>query len=496
MSEQTESLEKRWSSLCDIFLPVVHPGQPWRMSRPVSERDPSQGWKLHISATILTACDVLDIVGPLLQQYDALYKAPASILELKRINTGLYYGYSQVGKFITVYPQRVEDAVRRAEELDQATRGLLCPRVPFDRPFRDGSCVSYRYGAFRALHVGSDHDEAPEDRLMIRAPDGTLIPDERTRDAAVPSWEQDPFLHLDDQGRSQITGVTPLKTTYRAYEAISQRGKGGVYKAIDLRFSPAQRCIIKEGRMSGETDWDGTDGFQRIRNEKRILETLLSFGVPVPQVVDYFTVGRTNYLVLESVEGTNLHSMTTGTRRVSIHEALLYGAELAKIVRDIHNSGVVWRDCKPLNIIVDDAHRVRPLDFEGACLAHEAPAQPWGTFGYTPPEWLQDVKARHLEAEDLYALGATLHHIFSGRPPDSDAKLPPIGSLRRGIPPDIRRIVSLLTGAIPNSRPAATVVADVFYSALENSVGRQASGTIRVPRAATPGARLGRQRRS
>jgi hypothetical protein len=467
-----ESLEERWRSLCDVFLPVVHPGQPWRMSRLTAERDPAQGWKLHISATILTACDVLSIVGPILRRCDALYKAPASILELRRINTGLYYGFSQVGKFITVYPQRVEDAVRLAEELDQATQGLLCPRVPSDRSFRDGSCVSYRYGAFRSLHVGGDHDEDPERRLMIRAPDGSLIPDERTRDAAVPSWERDPFLKLEDPVRSQISGVTPLRTTYRAYEAISQRGKGGVYKAINLGFSPAQRCIIKEGRMNGETDWDGTDGFQRIQNEKRILERLLSYGVPAAQIVDYFTVGRTNYLVLESVKGASLHSMITGTRRLPIHEALLYGAELAKIVADIHNSGVVWRDCKPLNVIVDEAHRLRPLDFEGACLAHEVPAQPWGTFGYTPPEWLQDVESRYLEAEDLYALGATLHHIFSGRPPDSDAKLLPIGSLRRGIPPEIRGIVSSLTDASPNLRPAATVVADVFYSTLGNSVER------------------------
>jgi class IV lanthipeptide synthase len=473
MSEQMELLEKRWRSLCDVFLPVVDPGQPWRMSRPVSERDPVQGWKLHISATILTACDVLSVVGPILRQCDVLYKAPASLLELRRINTGLYYGYSQVGKFITVYPQRVEDAVRHAEELDRATQDMVCPRVPFDRSLHDGSCVSYRYGAFRPRHIDGEHDEDPERRLMIRTPDGSLIPDERTRDAAVPSWEENPFLQLGDPTRSHISGATPLKTTYRAYEAISQRGKGGVYKAINLRFSPAQRCIVKEGRMNGETDWDGTDGFQRIRNEKRILERLVSFGVPVAQVVDYFTLGRTNYLVLESVKGVNLHSMITGTRMLSIQEALRYGAELAKIMGDIHSSGVVWRDCKPLNIIVDEAHRLRPLDFEGACLAHEVPAQPWGTFGYTPPEWLKSVEPRYLEAEDLYALGATLHHIFSGRPPGSDAKLPAIGSLRRGVPPEIRRIIASLADTFPSSRPAATVVADAFYSSLGTSVLHQ-----------------------
>src|SRR4051812_30895414 len=99
MNEQMESLEKRWRSLCDVYLPVAHPGEIWRLSRRPTESDPTQGWKLHISATILTACDVLDIAGPILRRWGSLYKAPESLLELRRINTGLYYGYSQVGKF-------------------------------------------------------------------------------------------------------------------------------------------------------------------------------------------------------------------------------------------------------------------------------------------------------------------------------------------------------------------------------------------------------------
>ena len=463
MREQMELFEGRWRSLCEVFLPVVHSGQPWRFSRTATDSDPTQGWKLHVSATILTACDVLDIVGPILLRWNALYKAPESIVELRRINTGLYHGYSQVGKFITVYLERVEDTLAVAAELDKATHGMPCPRVPFDRSLHDGSCVSYRYGAFRSARVRDD--DAPGDISMIRTPDGLLIPDERTRDAAVPSWERDPFLQLSSSFRSENSRVTPLKTTYRAYEAISQRGKGGVYKAINLRFAPALPCIIKEGRMNGETDWDGTDGFHRILNEKRILERLASYGVPVAQVVDYFTVDRSNFLVLEYISGTLLHSIVTGKRKLPISKALLYGAGLAEVVGDIHNAGVAWRDCKPLNIIVDESGRLRPLDFEGACLAHEAPVEPYGTFGYAPPEWLRETGSRYLdlEAQDLYALGATLHHIFSGQPPESDVKLQPIGSLRHGIPPRVRKMVSSLTDAIPGARPAAPMVANAFH---------------------------------
>lgn len=470
MNERMELLEKRWRSLCEVYLPVARPGEIWRLSRLATESDPTQGWKLHISATILTACDVLEVAAPIFQRLDSLYKAPASLLELRRINAGLYYGFSQVGKFITVYPRRVEDALRIAEEVDAATQGLPCPRVPSDRSLRDESCVFYRYGAFRASHIDRDRSDDHEGGWTICAPDGSLIPDKRTRDAAVPFWERDPFLQLGRPTRPDDSGATPLKTTYRAYEAISQRGKGGVYKAINLRYSPARRCIIKEGRMNGETDWDGTDGFQRIVNEKRILERLLGHGVPVAQIVDYFIVGRTNFLVLESVDGALLHSMITRKKKLPIHEALLCGAKLAETLGAIHDAGVAWRDCKPLNLIVDGSHRLRPFDFEGACLADEVPLQPWGTFGYAPPEWLEDFGSRRVETEDLYALGATLHHIFSGRPPESDTRPPPIGTLRRGIPSEVRGIVSSLMDADPGSRPAAPVVAAALFSAHARSI--------------------------
>lgn len=467
MNEQIELLEKRWRSLCDVFLPITYPGQPWRASRLMSETEPSQGWKLHISATILTACDVLARTGPVLRQWGALYKAPESILELRRINAGLFYGYSQVGKFMTIYPERAEDALRIAAAMDRLTDGLPCPRVPYDRPLRAGSCVSYRYGAFRSPHADGHGAEDPEQQPMIRTPDGSLVRDERTRDAAVPAWAPDPFTEYRQGDRPETPRASPLKSTYRAYEAISQRGKGGVYKAISLRTSPAGRCIFKEGRMNGETDWDGTDGFGRIRNEKRILELLWSRGIPVPEIVDYFEVGPTNYLVLESVEGALLHSVITGKQKLPIPEAVLLGAKMADMVAGIHRAGVVWRDCKPLNVIVDESRRLRPLDFEGACLSHDTPRQPWGTYGYIPPEWLHEVDAKSPEAEDRYALGASLHHLLSGRPPDSDKTLPPIGTLRRGIPPDVRHLIRALTDPDPGSRPAAAAAAAVLCTAAE-----------------------------
>jgi serine/threonine protein kinase len=260
--------------------------------------------------------------------------------------------------------------------------------------------------------------------------------------------------------------ASPLMTTYRAYEAISQRGKGGVYRAIDLRSAPARRCVIKEGRKHGETDWDGEDGFSRLLNEKRILERLLAYGASVPNILDYFEVGQSNFLVLQSIDGEVLHAMISGDLVLSPGEVLSYGAKVADVLARIHGAGVVWRDCKPLNILVDQDHDLRAVDFEGACLLDEAPDQPWGTSGYTPPEWLDEIRSEDLQAQDLYALGATLHHMLSGEPPTSDGALPPIRPRARGIAPVLVAVVAALTDAVPGSRPSARAVAAALNSAL------------------------------
>jgi hypothetical protein len=460
MSDRMLALEDLWASLCDDYLPSAAPGDVWRSSRTKVDRDLSQGWKLHVSATILNACEVFGLVAPLLRRMDVLFKAPASLLELKKINTGLYYGYSQIGKFITIYPQSTDDAVEIAHQLDRGTRGRACPQVPSDLPLRPGSCVFYRYGAFEFLLPEGGGDSVNDDsRLMIRAPSGELVPDLRRRATAIPSWETNPFRQSGTHANAMVSGTTPLMTTYRTYAAISQRGKGGVYRAIDLRFAPARHCVIKEGRSHGETDWDGQDGFARVQNEKRVLERLAAHGAAVPGVLDYFEVGQSNFLVLESVAGEVLQTVISEGGRLPAEKVLLHAVRIAELMRDIHAAGVVWRDCKPLNILVEDGGALRAIDFEGACLEGEIPEEPWGTSGYAPPEW-PDRVGPDLRLQDLYALGATLRQMLTGQIPGVEASAAPAQPITGEVSASLAVVVDALTDPDPDARPSAETVAE------------------------------------
>jgi hypothetical protein len=461
--------EARWAQLCAAFLPSAPPDSVWRFSREEAPGDPEQGWKLHVSATVLTAGRVLEAVAPSLRRRGVLYKAPATLDELDKLNSGLYYGYSQVGKFLTVYPRSDEEAVRLARQLHRLTRGLSGPFVPFDLQYRRESCVHYRYGAFKTLEL----ERADGQRTYaIRDPSGDLVPDLRDS-AEPPAWAADPF-RPPRPPRRKPPPPSPLKTTFRAFRALAQRGKGGVYRALDLSTSPPRLCILKEGRRDGEVDWVGRDGFWRVRHEGRVLKDLRRAGLPVPQLYAEFEAEQNYYVALEFVEGENLESRLLRRRtRLPLALCLRHAAELAELIAHIHAAGWVWRDCKPRNVILSGG-RLRPIDFEGACPVEESDPLSWGTPSYIPPEWGAKFEGQSRLPEDLYALGVMLFLLLSGRTPDA-APAPQLHKLRRNVPPEVRAVVAELLDPEPRKRPAARAVARRLKAAQSPSAGREST---------------------
>lgn len=470
------TLAVHWEELRRRHLPVAGNGSVWRYSRGGLPGDPEQGWKLHISATIFTAGRVLEAVAPLLASRGVLYKAPASLAELERLNSGVFYGYSQVGKFLTVYPRTDEESVQLAAELDRATRGLSAPSVPFDMKYRAGGCVYYRYGAFRALDY---EDEGGERVLALRDPEGNLVPD--MRDAArQPDWVTDPFVK-GLKRRAAKPKASPLQTTIRVFRAMKQRGRGGVYQALDLGATVPRLCVLKEGRRNGEVSRDGRDGRWRVRHERRVLEALAAAGVNVPRVYDSFRAEGNYYLSMEFVEGESFECwLTRRRRRLGLAAALKRGVELARLVAAVHAAGWVWRDCKPANIVVTRAGELRPLDFEGACPVKRPDSLPWGTPPYAPPECLAAFRGEARLPEDLYALGATVYLLLAGRLPDEASPLP-LAKMRRGVPERAQRVVARLLERDPRLRPRASAAARELEAARKSLTGPDAQG-VRLTR--------------
>lgn len=447
MNASARKLEREWQRLCRVYLPVRHKGSIWRYSRRRQPEDPLQGWKLHVSATVLSACRVLRSVAPYLKRHDIWFKAPKSLAELHMLNSGVYYGFSQVGKFITIYPQSPEAAVTIAAKLHSLTAEFGAPMVPYDNALRNRSCIYYRYGSF-SLRLKTTFRKRRV--LAIARPDGKLVPDSREPGSAVPPWLTDPFQNATSH--STFESQTPLETDYTSYEALAQRGRGGVYQARDVSRVPGKLCIIKEGRRHGETDWLGHDGFARIKREAQVLRSAAT--AAVPRVLRTFRANGCYYVVTEHISGRTLQQVLSRRQRTSTRRLLDYCAQMARIVADIHAAGWAWRDCKPMNFVIEKNHRLHAVDFEGACRLDETDP-PWGaTPGYTPPKFSSNCGSP--EAMDLYALGTSMMQLIAKRPVPMKLATSFKREIRkRKLPVRLAKAIQSLRSVSPKRRPSA-----------------------------------------
>jgi hypothetical protein len=364
--------------------------------------DPPQGWKLHVSATIYSAPAVLGRAGPVLRRHNALFKVPRKLRLLGLFNAGLIQ-FSQVGKFLTVYPRSTEEAVQLASELHLATRGLAGPRIPFEERYRRNSLVFYRYGSFGPA-IGKL-------RGTIVDGAGNHRRDERGFGKAVPPWIEDPFPKPRSTRRA---AAGPIGMDYFPLKVLRQRGRGGVYEAADISVSPARLVIIKEGRRHGEPDRSGKDGYARLAREGSLLRRLRSAGVPVPEVLREFSQDGNRYLVLEKMSG---HPLITVKQQqppqFSWRRASRILALLAPLLDRIHAAGYVWRDCKPAHMLLTK-RGCRFIDFEDTCRINETGAYAWGEKEYYPPLLRRRNERPPGTTEDDHALGVITFQFLTG----------------------------------------------------------------------------------
>ncbi|MBD0329134.1 MAG: class IV lanthionine synthetase LanL [Thermoleophilia bacterium] len=383
-------------------------GPLWVSVAPEGVEPPEQGWKLHVSATAWSAEDVLRRVVPVLLRERVPFKVAASADVLEALNSGIA-GLDQVGKFVAVYPATDEQAVRLAVGLDEATRGLGGPAVPGERSLGPDSLVHYRYGAFAGRMVQSPWGEITP---VIRAPDGTLVPDRRH--GGSPDWAVDPFVEagvaeqLDDR-LMQVVGKRFLLLA-----PLHRSPRGMVYAGSDLES--LTQCIVKRAPRRALVA-EGSDARDFLRHEADVLRRLAD--ARFPEFLGVVEHDGDLYLGMELVEGEPLayrvgKALREG-RVVAPAQAVAWGRELAATLGTIHARGLVYRDLKPLNVIVAPDGHLRMIDFDFAWEAGRANAPGMGSRGYCSP---QQARAEPPSVtDDVYALGALLYSVVTGAEP-------------------------------------------------------------------------------
>lgn len=276
------------------------------------------------------------------------------------------------------------------------------------------------------------------------------------------------------------TGSTPtllppntvLQGRYRITKLVGQGGMGAVYLAEDKRFSN-RISIVKEmlDHFSDPVQREiATKNFAR---EADMLAKLRHEGIP--EVYDRFDEGNRHYLVMEYIEGTDLEQklLQNDNNPLDESDVLGWATQICDLLSYLHhqNPPIIYRDMKPANLIETKGGRLYMIDFGIARFFNPVTKGTMiGTQGYAPPE---QYRGKVDPRSDIYALGATLHHLLTGRDPQSEApfSFPPVRELNPKVSVLTEKLISKSLEMEPENRfsSADEMLEEIMKISLNNS---------------------------
>jgi uncharacterized RDD family membrane protein YckC len=264
-----------------------------------------------------------------------------------------------------------------------------------------------------------------------------------TDEATVPAdTAAEPGAGTDGDDPAEIGG-------YRLLRLLGEGGMGRVYEAEDI--GSGRRVALK---LIAARYAESPAAVERFRREGRLASC-----VAHPRCVFIYAAdeayGRP-YIVMELMPGTTLQDLVTQQGPLSVEDAVLKVLDVIDGLRELHHLGIVHRDVKPSNCLLDARGRAKVADFGlSRSLVDSAAVTRTGTFVGTPlfaaPE---QIKGGTIGPHaDVYSVAATLYCLLTGRAPfqgsDAAATLariasepaPPMRSLRPELPAALDRVV-------------------------------------------------------
>jgi serine/threonine protein kinase len=271
---------------------------------------------------------------------------------------------------------------------------------------------------------------------------------------------------------------------YRIEELIGRGGMGVVYRAYDLRLK--RSVAVKFVAPSLALD-------ERFR-ERFARETELVMSLEHPNVVPIYDAGDVEgslYLAMRLVEGPDLGSLLRAEGALEPDRTVAICAQIASALDAAHARGLVHRDVKPSNVLLDGSEHVYLADFGltrslGNPIAESGEERSIGTPAYLAPEQLEGLVVDG--SADVYSLGCVIYECLTGErvfPRDSrlaeawahlEEEPPRASRTRRGLPEPVDRVISRALAKEPAERypTCGALVAAAERELGPRSVRRQA----------------------
>ena len=293
-----------------------------------------------------------------------------------------------------------------------------------------------------------------------------------------------------------------LPERYRNPELIARGGMGEVYRAEDAHLARVVAVKLLSGRFA---DNDAIRG--RFTREGLAVARLSH----APNTVTIFDVGEHDgrpYIVMEYLPGGSLADRLERDGAQPVGRSLDWLGQAAAALDAAHVNGIVHRDVKPANLLLDNDERVKVADFGVASAADLGSFTEVGTVvgtaGYLAPEQARGERAG--PASDLYALAVVAFELLTGKRPFEresstaeamahvSAPIPPASATNPALPPELDDILARGLAKEPEHRFAsAAELVGALREALDRAAGTTEVAAVPVP-APEPAPRRARRR--
>ncbi len=239
---------------------------------------------------------------------------------------------------------------------------------------------------------------------------------------------------------------------YKVTERVARGAMGTLYAVVDLQSG--RRLAAKELLDSSSAGDERELITQQFLREADLLKTLSHRSIP--ELHDCFIENEHFYLIMDLIEGITLeeHVLRHGVPGLPEGHVLSIGIGLCDTLSYLHSKipPIIFRDLKPANIMLTRHNTIMLIDFGIAqALAGTLRGTSIGTEGYAPPE---QYKGLADERSDIFSLGATLHHLISGRDPQLHAPFtfPSLSTIVKDIDPALQSVIQRALQQEPSMR--------------------------------------------